>query len=129
MYKVIISGLDLSKEDIICLNKESANRQIEFSKIEALSLIDAGVVMVMVQAIQNIGYSALYDMLKYCLSIVVNKATNIRKKETTIELTCNGQTESLTINFELTDSQKDKLIDAVVKKFTRWLEENHRNDW
>ncbi|MEW4411393.1 hypothetical protein [Clostridium sp. AN503] len=119
MYKVIISGLDLSKEDIICLNKESANRQIEFSKIEALSLIDAGVVMVMVQAIQNIGYSALYDMLKYCLSIVVNKATNIRKKETTIELTCNGQTESLTINFELTDSQKDKLIDAVVKKFTR----------
>lgn len=120
MYKAIVSGLALSKEDISYLNEKSASMQIEFRKVESLHITNPEIVMIVVQAIQSIGYSALYDILKYCLSVVVNKAAAISgKKETTIEITCNGQTESLTINFELTELQKDKLIDAVVEKFTR----------
>lgn len=107
------------------LRKEFEEHKIELKNMSTISLVGTEIVTVIIQLMQNIGYNAAYDMIKFSLIAIIKKVTSFKKKRTTIEITCNGKTESISVDFELSENQKNKLIDAVVMKFTEGIEKNN----
>lgn len=112
---VIIQGIKFSNEEIADLCKKN-EFGITFSVIESKNLIDVGVLFVLVELLKNLTYSATYDILKYILNCIIIKANHIKNGKTHIEVICNNNKASITTNFPLSDEQKDKLIDAAIKK-------------
>ena len=81
----------------------------------------------MIQLLQGIGVSAAYDVLKKSLTMLINKIVKNKKRKTIVEISCNGKTESLTLDFELNDEQRDKLVDATILKFMAGIDNNEQN--
>lgn len=123
--KIIVSGLEYDNEEFENTSKEFLEHEIELKTMSTIALVGAEIVTVIIQLIQNIGYSAAYDVIKFSLVAITNKVISVKKKRTTIEITCNGKTEAISVDFELTENQKDKLIDAVVMKFTAGIEKRN----
>lgn len=123
--KIIVSGLEYDNEEFENTRREFLEHEIELKTMNTISLIGTEMVTVIIQLMQNIGYSAAYDVIKFSLVAIINKVIKVKKKRTTIEITCNGKTEAISVDFELSENQKDKLIDAVVMKFTAGIEKRN----
>jgi hypothetical protein len=65
--------------------------------------------------LQNIGYSALYDLLKQVLFYVINKVQMHTKKDAKITLIYNDDIYHFDFPFELNEEQKDKLVNAAIE--------------
>lgn len=114
--KFVIDSSLLTADDIGILNDEE--KEISFLKVDSKNFLPAEIVLVLIELGQNIGYSAAYDIIKYAL----NKLMTLFKKRTQedskikIDLAYGEKIYSITCNFDLTEEQKDKLIDAAAKK-------------
>ena len=67
-----------------------------------------------VDFIVGIGVNVLYDILKYTFSLIANKTKHMKEKPT-LFIECNEQFLKIDYGFELTDEQKDKVIDESLK--------------
>lgn len=112
---VIIQGIKFSEKEITDLCKKN-EFGVTFSVIESKNLIDVGVLFVLVELVENLTYSATYDILKYILNCIIIKMNHLKNEKTRIEVICNKNKASIAVNFPLSDEQKDKLIDAAIKK-------------
>lgn len=67
-----------------------ATDEINFEKMITLNLTPEVVMMVAIECVKNIGYSALYDSLKYILSSINAKMAEkvISGKKTVIDISC-----------------------------------------
>ena len=112
---VLIDGVTLTDADLELLNNDNENGVV-FGSTNQKNFLPPETVLLIVELGNNLGYNAIYDVLKFILLKVVgfikNKTENI---ETKIEIACNGKKASLDCNFELTEKQKDKFIDAAIK--------------
>lgn len=119
MNKILISGIEFSDEELEGLRNELSNENVEIETIKGLDLIgNNGLVSIICTFISGLGTNAVYDMLKQYLGPVFKRVLDSRKTGTTFEITCNGQTDSVYLGFELSDEQKDKIVDAVVERLT-----------
>lgn len=119
MNKILISGIEFSDEELEGLRNEMSNENVEIETIKGFDLIENNdLVSIICTIIQGLGTNAIYDMLKKYLSPVIQKVLAKRNTGTTVEITCNGQTASVFLSFELNDDQKDKLVDAAVLRLT-----------
>lgn len=113
---VLIEGVELTDSDLNFLNNDNENHVI-FSTTNQKNFLPPEIIMLIVQLAENLGYSAIYDILKYILLQVFdffeNKSTD---KETKMEIDCNGKKVSLICNFPLTKKQKYKLIENTIQK-------------
>ena len=76
------------------------------------------IVLIMIELGKNTGYSAVYDMLKYILLKVLQLLPKKKPQENVkIEVVCKQDKFSISYNTQLTEEQKEKLIDAAIQKF------------
>ena len=117
MNNVLIQGIDFSEEELSCLNRGN-EYEINFTVLNSKNIIDPGMVLVFAELIRNISYSAAYDTLKYVLELIINKINNSNSATTHIEVIYDKKKTSININFPLSEEQKDKIIDGIIKKIT-----------
>lgn len=118
--ELIIDSSLLTENDMMLLN--NGEEEIRFSKTDTNDFFPPEVILVLIEIGRNIGYNAVYDAVKYALGkLVAVFAGKKRKAETKMEIACGDKRYSVSFNFELTEEQKDKLVDAAAKKL---LEEN-----
>lgn len=127
-FVTIDSGL-INKEDIVTLNAQS--KEIQYDFIEGNSFFPSEVILILIDLIQNIGYSAAYDTLKYILLKVVSLVVNKRGSNANLqfEISCNNKRFSLKGKNALTEQQMDKLVDAAVKALlSEWSYKENSNE-
>ncbi len=127
-FVTIDSGL-INKEDIVTLNAQS--KEIQYDFIEGNSFFPSEVILILIDLVQNIGYSAAYDTLKYILLKVVSLVVNKRGSNANLqfEISCNNKRFSLKGKNALTEQQMDKLVDAAVKALlSEWSYKENSNE-
>lgn len=65
--------------------------------------------------VKNVGYNALYDLIKFVLLKVINEVQIHTKNDTKITLIHNDDVYRFDFSFELNEEQKNKLIDAAIE--------------
>ena len=112
---VLIDGLTLTDSDVELLNSDNENGVV-FGSTNQKNFLPDETVLIMIELARNLGYNAIYDVLKFSLLKVVNFVKKkTEDKETKIEIACNGKKAYLNCNFVLTKKQKDKFIDAAIR--------------
>lgn len=127
-FVTIDSGL-INKEDIVTLNAQS--KEIQYDFIEGNSFFPSEVILILIDLVQNIGYSVAYDTLKYILLKVVSLVVNKRGSNANLqfEISCNNKRFSLKGKNALTEQQMDKLVDAAVKALlSEWSYKENSNE-
>lgn len=113
---VLIENLNLSDSEWELLNKNEYN--IIFNSLDMDNFLSPEMTMVIIDIAQNIGYDAAYDLLKFIFLKIIYIAKNVFKgnKQNTIRIILAEKEYTISSDFDLTESQKDKLIDAAIKK-------------
>lgn len=125
--KLIVDSSFLTENDILLLNKEE--KEIQFSQTKTHNFLPPEVILVLIELSRNITYSAAYDAVKYALNKLIsilsekksNETPKIEAPKTKIEIVCGDQKYSASFSFELTENQKNQLVDVATKKL---LEKN-----
>ncbi len=130
---VLIDSNLIDENDIRSLNESASANEIQFSSIETRGFLPGEMVLILIELVQNIGYSAAYDAIKYSLKNIMlwifKKKQNGSETETRFELTCNEKKFSLKANCTLTEQQMDKLIDTAARALlSEWSEKEQRGD-
>lgn len=116
---VLMNASVLTPDEVALLNSEALEKGITFSLIESRNFLPSDAIPVLISLGESIGFDAAYDVLKYILlsimAVFTRRKTN---KRTTFEVVCNQERFALTCDFPLTDAQRDKLIDAAVKRIS-----------
>lgn len=98
-----------------CLN-EFNNDNVSVSCIHQRSLsLSPEAITFIFDVLKNIGYNALYDLLKQVLLYVINEVQTHTKKDTKITLIHNDDVYHFDFPFELNEEQKDRLINAAIE--------------
>ena len=121
MNKILVQGILLENQQAAELEQEFKEKNIDLVLLKELNLSphELGMICVTVQeAIQAVGYSALYDMLKYSVLrlLKVIKVPN-KGNNTTVSIKCNRKESVLSFNFDLTEEQKERVVNAAILKF------------
>lgn len=120
---VLVENLNLPESEWDLLNKNEHN--VIFNPLDTNNFLPPEMIMVIVDIAQNIGYNAAYDLLKFIISKIIYMVKIIIKgnkecnNQNTIRIISDGKEYTMSFNFDLTDSQKDKLIDAAIKKLLK----------
>ena len=118
LAKFTVTYAPFTQSMIDDLNLQSEKWTFVLAKQIGLS-IPPDVIIIVCELLKNIEYSATYDLLKAALLLVVSKIREIHKGktlETKITIFCNGEMTEITFPFELTERQKDSIVDAAIKK-------------
>ena len=71
-------------------------------------------IVIGIDTINAIGVAALYDILKYSFNVISAKTKSLQKKPA-LFIEHNGESLKLDYGFDLTDEQKEKVVDAALK--------------
>lgn len=114
--EVTLIGNSITEEIVNELNNQNA--KCRYNKVAHKGFaLSPETIIIIVGLLQNIGYSAAYDLIKTSILLIISKLPLPSKKETEI-IVINGKTKSkILLPFELTDEQKDKLVDAAIQKW------------
>ncbi len=109
-------NFDISQDDIIKLNDNE--RKIEFSQGLMHSLLPEGAIIVLFELARNIGYNAAYDIIKYSILrffSYIQEKFPARANPTKIVFRHCGKERSCELPFELTEEQKDRIVDVTIE--------------
>lgn len=113
---VLIENLKLTEADLEHLNANNEHG-IVFSSLDEDSFLPEEIVFVIIQIAQNIGYSAIYDTLKFVVSKVINLTeSKIKNNDTKIEFQYNENKATFSCNFTLAQEQKNEIIETILEK-------------
>lgn len=113
---VLIENLKLTEADLEHLNANNEHG-IVFGSLDEDSFLPEEIVFVIIQIAQNIGYSAIYDSLKFVVSKVINLTeSKIKNNDTKIEFQYNDNKASFSCNFTLAQEQKNEIIETILEK-------------
>lgn len=116
---ILLENVDLNESDLKELNSDVING-IVFCATNQKNFLPNGAILVIIDLVQNLGYNAAYDILKFVIFKLVTFFENKTKdKETKFDLVCNEKRVSLNCNFPLTKKQKAQLIDAAIEKMLK----------
>lgn len=119
LAKFTVTYAPFTQSMIDDLNLQFENCTFVLAKQIGLS-IPPDIIIIVCELLKNIEYSATYDLLKSAFLFVISRIHEIHKNkapETKITIYCNGEIAEITLPFELTEGQKDRIIDAAIKKF------------
>lgn len=111
---VFIDSSLVGNEDVRILNDQE--REIHYESTESSSFLPPEFVLILIELVQNMGYNAAYDILKYVLIKIISLVGHKKKDnaELQFEISCNGKKFSLRGGTSLTEQQMNKLVDAAV---------------
>ena len=112
---VLIHGLNMD-----CNGLNTNEYGIEFNHLRVKNSLHVEMAFITIYLVQSMGEKALYDTLKYILSNIFSRVKPFgNEKSTKIEIGLNDKLETIEFNFELTEPQKDKLVQAAIEKFSQ----------
>lgn len=116
--KVSIIGEAIDPHIIDDLNEMTNDCTYEYIGIKGFS-VTPGEILIIYELVRNLSYNAIYDFLKLSLSAIISKikSKNRAEKDTQITVIIGSEKSIMNIPFELTDVQKDKIVDAAITKF------------
>lgn len=117
--KILVSSTLITQKEISELNNQI--EECEFAILRSLgySPISPEVVMVIIELLQNMGYNATYDLLKISISSIISKLHLNKRHETRIVVLVDGIKSEIRLNLDISEEQKDKLIDATIERFLK----------
>lgn len=118
--KITLMGNTFTNEMIEELNEQTDDCQYFLSKQKDM-FIPPEFIAIVIELLHNLSYSATYDILKMILLSIISKLSfkykkESAEKETDIIIIYNNNKIEFKTSFELSESQKDKVIDAAIKK-------------
>lgn len=118
--KALIKGNIGDQYIIDELNRESKICEYKLLKQSNLSM-SSDMLIIIFEIVKNLGSNATYDLLKMAVLELVSKICVIRKrvsveKETSIIIIVDGKRAEVNISFALSEEQKDKIVDAAIRK-------------
>jgi hypothetical protein len=115
-HTVNLVGINISDSDmndISLLFKEKSICLVSFQKENFLP--DA-IGVIIIQLAQCIPYNIMYDTMKYILLKIISKIKLTSNQGTLISIKTNDRHSEISLSFDLTDKQKNKMVDAVIQK-------------
>ena len=113
--------ISFSLEDMNYLNQNE--KGVIFEEIPCNTLIPHDMIIVLIEISNNIGMSALYDILKYSFgylfSFIQNKLLP-KKEKTVFKIRKDGKEFDCILSFDLNEEQKKEIVDAVVEELKNW---------
>lgn len=101
------------------LNGESKICKYEFLRQTNLS-ISPDMIIIIFEIIKNLGINATYDLVKMALLEIISKICTKKQgsmsKMTSIIVIVNDKRTEVDLSFELNEEQKNKVVDAAIKK-------------
>jgi|GEM_PF-3455612 len=115
---VVLNGFEFSQLDIENLTTEFDKRGIIVISYEETNFLPyfQSIGVVAIHLAQNMSLNAAYDTAKYILTSIISKCRIPKDRKTVISVKMNDNTSEIALNFDLTEEQKDKLIDAAIHK-------------
>ena len=113
--------INFSSVDMEYLNKNE--KGVRFEQIPCSTLIPQDICMILIEISENIGINALYDMLKYSFSNLLNliqRKMVSKKEKMELVIKKNGKEFKCTLPFNLSEEQKDKFVDAIIENMKYW---------
>lgn len=123
MNKIYIRTNQLKNDEINEINQELQVLDAElFGKKEMVKgfiPLDPYLVIIF-ELLQNMSYAAIYDYIKFVVMTILDK-TNAAKKSAMwkITLRLDDKIVSMETNLNLTEKQKEKLIDGAIQKLLK----------
>ena len=104
---------DLIDQDDICAFN-AHDDEIRFYSTETSGFLSSEVVLILIELARNLGYDAVYDVVKYVISRIILLVVKKKPDEcpTRFEVACNVQKFTVKADRSLTDQQMDQLVDA-----------------
>lgn len=129
MNRVYIDGNKINSDEILEEVKKNVKCDIKIENIRSFELNDSyEILLIIFELMKNISFSTAYDILKFTL---LNIYKQIVKKELTskiqfLKITNGSKVCTIETNMQLTDEQKNKLIDATIKDLLEITEITNR---
>lgn len=120
---IIVSDL-ISQKNIDKLNLNSENCFYTLAKRIGYEPIPSEVLLVIFEFVKILTYNASYDLLKNSVLLLISKLKFKHIKGTRIMINLDNKTAELSFSFDVTDAQKEKLVDAAIKKLLGGNEED-----
>lgn len=73
-------------------------------------------VIIAFEFVKNLAYNTSYDLMKCMTVSLLGKIKSSQKKNTSITITKGTERSQIDFSFELTEEQRDRLIDAAIQK-------------
>ena len=122
MRTVVTINTDLlNNEDVRSINQDTKEFEVEFQILETNNFLPSGLILILIEIAQNVGYNAIYDIIKYSLFKVFSAISKKQNKEgiqskTKISISIDKKNFSLNCNFPLSEEQQEKLINTAIEK-------------
>lgn len=117
--KIYVTGGRINQESIDELNRQTDKYCFSITKRLGYGPLPPEVVLVIIELLKNLEYSATYDLIKMALLSLIYKINKIPKTTTRIMVLVDNKKSEIIIPFETTDEQKEKLVDAAIEKFLK----------
>ena len=115
--EIIINTSLFSMDDFAAEAREFSNKGIEVTLVKSSNLLPPEIIPVMIEIAKNVGFDAIYDILKFSLTKLVTLVSGKSKgRKPRIDVACNGKKYSISCDFELSEEQRDRLVDAAIQK-------------
>lgn len=114
--KITIISNSITEKDINELNNQNSDCQYTKTAHKGFALTPE-IVMIVIELLKNIGYNAAYDIIKTSIISIISKITINPKKETRVIVIKGEQKSEIRLPFEVTEEQKNKLVDAAIEQW------------
>jgi len=132
--EIIINTNLLSDNDISFFNNDNNIYDIEYFFVKTNNFASSDVIIVLIELAKNIGFNAIYDIIKFGLTKIVirisknvelgllgntarsNNTDNISTTSKRFEIAYDDKKVSFECNFPLSSNQVDKIVDAAIEK-------------
>jgi len=117
--KIYVTGDHINQASIDELNRYTDKCCFLIVKRLGYAPLPPEVVLVMIELLRNLEYSATYDLIKMALLSLISKLKKIPRTTTRIKVVVDDKMSEIIIPFEISDEQKEKLVDAAIEKFRK----------
>lgn len=114
MVNIYVYAPDLDSDDIEALNRNAEEYGINYDLFIEHGLVDPGLIHVIIELAQNVGYSAVYDLVRYGVLKLLTCFKDKGKESYTLKVTCENKSTTIQCTRALTREQEDKIIDRIM---------------
>lgn len=97
----------------------ASNHDVDITFLPQKNFASSSVaVIIAFELVKNLAYNTSYDLLKHTIISILGNMKRPKRKDTTTTITItNGPKKSqISFPFELTEEQKDRMVDAAIQK-------------
>lgn len=117
MNKCIVISADGFFDESTMRELVAENSNVNFTFVPQKNFVSADVIITIAfELMKSLAYSGCYDLMKHVLLSVWEKAKHLKKEHVAVTIVKDGKTSKIDFPFELSEEQKDRVVDAAIRK-------------